>query len=314
MKSNDKLTQLNNLLDQAQSVLVILDAEAKFDQKVSAASLFLSLKEKGKKVELLSPEPIANGTIYGLDSLKTRMGNKNLLVSFDYDEKSVSKVSYHIDEENQKFYLTIKPKTGEESLDPETVEFEKTGTDADLIFFMGVKRLEDLGQLYYGYEQAYRDAAKIAVSQDQTEFADITLNINEFSCFSEAVTRIIQAANLGLSTAIATNLFAGINYETNQFSSLSADAKTFEAAADLIRAGAKRQTQSQVSQKSIQTKQAQDTRKQQADRKKEVKPHKPKVVSKQQPSSQQSKLAEKDQPVKKEESSPSPVRPSGLRV
>ncbi len=313
MSSSDKLKQLNNLLSRAESILVMLDIEAEFDQKVAAASLYLSLKEKGKKVELLSPKQVGNGTIYGLDKLKTKMGNKNLLVSFDYDDKSVSKVSYHIDEENNKFYLTIKPKAGEDSLDPQTVNFEKVGTDADLIFFINVNNLEDLDHLYYGYEQEYRDAAKVAIGSGQTEFADLNLNTNEFSCFSEAMTRIIQAASLGLSTAVATNLFAGINYETKHFSSIEADAKTFEAAADLIRAGAKRQTQVSLATKKVKPrqKQAAQVRVNQKKNLQQQKQQKPKAVAKQN-SRRQSGSDQREQ--EKTKSSNSPVRPSGLRV
>ncbi|MEA2056744.1 MAG: hypothetical protein U9O78_03510 [Patescibacteria group bacterium] len=244
MIQSDSLTQVADFINRANSILIILDQSAAFDQKVATSSLFLSLVDAGKKVEFLSQKEIQNGTIRGLDKIKTKMGNRNLLISFDYDENSVSKVSYHIDEENKKFYLTIKPKAGERGLNPETVGFEKTGIDADLMIFVGVEDLEDLNELYFGYEQDFRDITKISLSKQATDYADCFIENTDLSSCSEVVASLIAAANLPLEEPVATNLFAGINYETKQFSSLDAGASTFETAAMLIRAGAQRQARS----------------------------------------------------------------------
>lgn len=244
MIQSENLTQIIDFINRSSSILVILDQSANFDQKIAASSLYLSLMVSGKKVEFLSQKQIKNGTIRGLDKIKTKMGNRNLLISFDYDENSVSKVSYHIDEDNKKFYLTIKPKAGENGLDPQTVGFEKTGIDADLMIFIGVKELEDLDQLYYGYEQDFSDVTKISLSKQAASYADYSAeDVGQISC-SEIVANLIAGANLTLDEPVATNLFAGINYETSQFSALTADANTFEIAAMLIRAGAQRQAPS----------------------------------------------------------------------
>ncbi len=311
MFKKSKLKQLQKLTDQASSILVILDPESGFDNKVSAASLFLSLKEKGKKVEFLSPEPLNNNTIIGFNQLKTDIGSRNLLVSFDYDEESVAKVSYHIDEEEEKFYLTIKPKEGREPLDPETVEFEKAGSDADLIFLLGVDNLENLSQLYFGYEELYEDAALVSIKPSQAQLGDIDLDTNEYSCMSEAVADLIDGMGAGISSSVATNLFAGLNYSTNSFSSSTVTANTFESAAKLLRAGAKRG--GDESEKKMRTKRnlkkTPPSRAQQTSEKKMVEEE---LVEKKQKTDRKTEQKQEESKSKKNRSLP--VRPSGLKV
>mgnify|MGYP006281363085 CR=1 FL=1 len=314
-----KLKQLQKLIDQANSILVILDSEAEFDHKVSAASLFLSLKEKGKKVEFLSPKALTNHTIIGFNQLKTDIGNRSLLISFDYDEQAVAKVSYHIDEQDQKFFLNITPKEGHEPLDQETVVFEKAGSDADLIFLIGVESLEELEQLYYGYEELYQQATTVVLNESGSRYGGINLNSQDYSCVSEAVVSLIEGAGIGISSSAATNLFAGLNYSTDSFSDPDTTAYTFEAAAKLLRAGARRGSEkkavqlgeSQAEAKSLGKSDKAGVRQalKQGDVPKTKKKEKQKVSERIAVSSEVSEQEEKE----KGEENP-PVRPSGLRI
>lgn len=248
MLQPNQLKQVKGLINKEQSMLVIMGANASFDHKLAASSLYLALKRrlKDKKqaaVELLAPKALENKTIIGLDQLKTKLGDKNLLVSFDYDENAVGKVSYHIDEDNQKFYLTIRPKKGHDPLPTDTVKLEHTGSDADLVFLLGVKQLEELNQLYYGYEGFFRDTTTISLANFKADYADISLDLGQYSCLSEAMVDLIVGTDLKLDNAVATNLFAGIYHQTQHFTSLRATAHTFKTAAKLIEAGARRSSQ-----------------------------------------------------------------------
>jgi len=240
MLTSEAIEQTQELIDRAQSILIILDEKVDFDQQVTGCSLYLALKQQNKRVELVAPSSLKNKTIIGTDQLKTDIGNRNLLISFDYDEHSVGKVSYHIDEQAKKFYLTIKPEAGHNSLDSETVKFEKTGSDADLIFLVGVKQLTDLKQLYFGYESLYEDVTTITINNHKQDFAYLSLDVSGYSCYSEGLYNLLENMNHEPDSAVATNLFSAINHATQNFTSLEASAYTFEVAAALIKAGARR--------------------------------------------------------------------------
>ncbi len=240
MIAQEQIEELKELLQRAQSVLVVLDSKVSFDQQVAGCSLYLALQKLGKRVELVAADELNNKTILGTQDLKTSIGNRNLLISFDYDEHAVGKVSYHIDDQDNKFFLTIKPEAGFPSLDPETVKFEKTGSDSELIFLVGVDNLANLKQLYFGYESLYEDVPTIAINNHEMDYASLTLDFSSYSCASEGLYNVISNFEFELDSAIATNLFSAISHSTENFASLTASAYTFEVAAELIKAGARR--------------------------------------------------------------------------
>jgi hypothetical protein len=231
---------IKNYLEQADSALIVLGNNSGFDQQLAAASLFLALNQQKKKTALVAPEKVSNPTIVGLEELKNDIGCNDLVISFDYVETAVNNVSYHLDKENKKFYLTIKPRKGEEPLKKETVEMDYVGAEADVVILIGVNRLEDLGQLYYGYEEFYRKTNLISLSNHQPVYKSLNFNVSQASSFCEAIFQLFKDVGYKFNNEIATNLLAGIQYETNNFVDISASAETFEAVAELLRAGARR--------------------------------------------------------------------------
>lgn len=233
-------TQSIEYVQKADTALVILGPEPTFDQQLAAASLHLLLKKMGKKTSLLGVESIKNPTISGLQDLKTDVGYKNLVISFDYIETAVHNVSYHIDEEQDKFYLTIKPQPGHEPLDKDAVQTKYAGADSDLIILFGVDELENLKQLYLGYEELYQNARILTINSSKPNYQGFYLNSDEYSSQCELISQLAAGLKIEIEPEVATNLFAGIQYETNNFIDPKASADTFEAVARLLRFGAKR--------------------------------------------------------------------------
>ncbi|MGD9129681.1 MAG: hypothetical protein PVJ09_04305 [Candidatus Woesebacteria bacterium] len=248
MITAEEISNLKDLLSKAQTVLVMLGEKASFDQVASASSLYLALKQNGKKTGFFSPSNDFNGhpnkeeflQIQGIKELKQELGHQNLLISFDYQETQVDKVSYHIGEQTGKFYLTIKPQSGHEPLNPEAVDFSFTGADADLIFLVGIHEFESLGNLYYGFETLYEDAGTVTIHNFKPDIANIKLDTSGSVCMSEAMLLLLENLEFEIDDGIATNLLAAIEQSTQSFSSLSATAETFEIVARLLRAGARR--------------------------------------------------------------------------
>ena len=96
---------------------------------------------------------VEHSRLVGIDKISEKIGNRNLIISFDYKEDSIEKVSYNV--EGEKFNLVIQPRSGYPPLDKSSVDFSYEGIDADVIFVIGAQKLEDLGAIYDKERQAF---------------------------------------------------------------------------------------------------------------------------------------------------------------
>jgi len=177
------------------------------------------------------------------------LGRDNLLISFPYQPEQVDKVSYHIGEDNQRFYLTIKPKAGSAPLDSRQVDFAYTGSSADLLLLIGVNELEDLQDLYSHHQQLYQNTPIITINSFLPDFGTLNLDISGSSGYGEAIFYLIKSLTnlleinlneLPRIKQIATLLFTSIAQKTNKFTSSNMTADSFLAVAELLKLGAER--------------------------------------------------------------------------
>jgi len=177
------------------------------------------------------------------------LGKDNLLISFPYQPAQVDKVSYHIGENDQRFYLTIKPQAGSAPLNYQEVNFSYTGSSADLLVLIGVNELEDLQDLYANYRQLYQNTPIITINSFLPDFGTLNLDISGSSGYGEAFFYLIKSlanlleinlTDLPKIKQIATLLFASIEQKTNQFTSSIMTADSFLAVAELLKLGAER--------------------------------------------------------------------------
>lgn len=237
----EKITQFKALLDVSKTIVVIVKTDPSLDQLATASSLFLALSQAGKEVLFLSPSsPSSNHELSGVENISTKMGNQNLVVSFDYSEELVDKVGYHIGEESGKFFLTIKPKKGHPPLDSSKVEFGYTGMEADLAILIGIHDLETLDDLYFGSESFYQDVPLVTIHNFETELGALQFDFSTHLCYAEALVEVLEGLNISFSSEIATNLLYSIEDKTESMTNSLASAKTFETVAKLLRAGARR--------------------------------------------------------------------------
>ena len=242
MINPNDLEMWTSYVKEAKLVLIILPNNASFDQQLAASSLALSLEKSEKKSSLHGVSKLINSSIIGLDKLTTKLGSNHLLVSFDYSASAVDKVSYHLDDKNNKFYLTIKPQKGEQPLNKDSVQFEYVGADADLVVVFGVQELTELEQLYVGYEDLYQSCNVLCISSLVPNFQCAHANLSKVSSSCETIYRILVESGMQIDSEIATNLLAGIQYETDNFLNFKADAETFETISGLLKSGARRKT------------------------------------------------------------------------
>lgn len=240
MLNDLSLTQLKTILDQAHNAIVLLGPAPTFDQTASATAFYLALKDLKSEVTFCAPNEVIFPDLLGLEEIKQKLGNKDLSISFDYSETAVDKVSYHIDEEQGKFYLVVKPQKGHKPLDPNSVSFDLIGAQADVIFLFGVHAYDVLEHLYENHADVYDNATVVTVHSFEPEIGDLKLDISGKSCWSEATLTLIEKLGLELTDEGASNLLMAIDQATDWLTSFTATADTFESVATLLRAGGKR--------------------------------------------------------------------------
>lgn len=232
-------SSLEKPLSQAQEILIFLPSEPNYDRQAAALSLFLSLKAAGKKPAVLcaTPAKVEASDLVGIDKIKNAAAGRNLVVTFDYLEDSIEKVSYHI--EDQKFKLVIKPKPGFEPLDSQKVDFSYPGADADLVFLVGVRSLSEIRDLVDQPEEVVLPAKTVLIdTRPANSLSDFPL-VWPAASYSEIAAYFINQLRLPVDVDIADNLYKGLQTATRTFSSPQVTATTFEAAAFCLRAGAK---------------------------------------------------------------------------
>ena len=236
---------LKEVFQKAQTAYVLISSFPTYDSVASALALYFALTDAGKDVHISCPAPmrVEFSHLFGVDKISEKMGNRNLMVSFDYEENSVEKVSYTISDDGKKFNLIISPKTGGRSLDPANIEYSHTGAEADLVFMIGVSQFEDLAEFYENERGLYTSAYTVAISPyETTPFATLTLNTEGQSCIAEGMTALLKELGINPHDDVATNLLSAMEQATNRFQSLGMTAETFDLVAYLLRNGARRST------------------------------------------------------------------------
>jgi hypothetical protein len=228
-------------LTAAQTILVVAPEKPSFDNIAAALALFLSLKKMGKTVDVACPDEmtVEFSSLVGVDKVSQKLGGKNLIISFDYLEDSIEKVSYNI--ENNKFNLLIQPKAGFPPLSPEKVSYTHSG-GADLIFVIGAQKWEDLSHLSAQEKEASnrKPVINIDIDPKNVQFGKINLTDPTLSSCSEIIAGLFSTLKWPIDQDIATNLLLGIEEATQGFTSPQTNASTFEMTAFCLRAGGRR--------------------------------------------------------------------------
>lgn len=230
-------------LTTARSILVALPQRPSHDRVAAALGLFLSLKKMGKRSAVTCPDEMTVdfSSLVGVNEISRKINGKNLLISFDYVEDSIEKVSYHIEE--GKFNLVIQPKEGSPPLAADRIDYTYSGAQADLVFVVGSLSLDHLGEVYQKNKELFAEEKVVNLDNNvnNTRFGRINLVNERASSCSELIGGLLSRLSLPIDVDIASNLFYGLEMATRNFSSPRVGAGTFEIAAFCLRAGARRQ-------------------------------------------------------------------------
>lgn len=239
----ESLNQLQSFLNSAQNILILTHKDPTIDSLGASLALYLALEKLGKRVEVACPwQPTVEfGNLVGINKVSSKLGNKNLVISFPYVEDSIGKVSYNI--EDGKFNLVIQSQPSHEPLSREKVSYSYSGVSTDLIFVIDTPDLKTLDKFYTQEQNLYSEVPLVNIDshKDNRQYGKINFLNSRASSTSEIITLLFSQLGLPLDGDMATNLLSGIIFATSNFSSLFTSPEAFEAAALCLKAGGKRE-------------------------------------------------------------------------
>lgn len=233
------LSRIHEIVNKGSSGIIVLPPNSSTDAIASACSLYLALTKIGKNVSIAASSAPQSDVI-GADKIKTQFatGGDSLMVSFPYSDGSIDKVDYNI--QGSSFNLIITPRPGYSKLDPSQVNYSYTGGTVDFIIVIDSPTLNNLGALYTENQAHFTGRDIVNIDRHLTNAFYGTVNyVNKTaSSISELTLSVLQELKVEVDRDIATNLYSGIAAATNNFTSYSVSAETFEHIATLLRMGA----------------------------------------------------------------------------
>ena len=236
LQEKEALTQA---ISQAQGIGIVISERQTIDSAAAGLALYLSLKETGKNVQIISKKgPLVElSNLFGVDKIESSFsGSTNLLtISVPYREGEIEKVSYNI--EKDKLNVNLFAEESGITFNEKDIEYIRKGSAPSLIITVGVLSLDEASGLF---DSSQANIINIDNSSENTLFGTIVLSDSSFSSLSEIAAQFIKELSLPNNPDISQNLLDGISYATRNFSLPTTSAFAFDAAGDLLMLGARR--------------------------------------------------------------------------
>ncbi|MFA6080992.1 MAG: DHH family phosphoesterase [Patescibacteria group bacterium] len=241
--NQNTLARIQEITTKCRSAVIIIPPNPSIDAIASSTSLYLALNKMGKTVSIACSQKVQSDLVAS-DKIQNIIGagGDSLMVSFPYTDGAIDKVDYNI--QGESFNLVVTPRPGQQKLNPNQVKFSYTGGLVDVIFVIDSPTLNSLGTIYSENQNQFNGKDIINIDRHLTNAYYGTVNyVNKtISSISELILSILQTLGTEIDRDMATNLYAGSAASTNNFTSYSTNAETFEHIAALLRLGAVKKT------------------------------------------------------------------------
>ncbi|MEK7634125.1 MAG: DHH family phosphoesterase [Patescibacteria group bacterium] len=239
MDNQNTLLRIQEISTKCRSAVIIIPPNPLIDAIAASTSLYLALNKMGKTVSLVcSQKPQSD--LVASDKFQNIIGagGDSLMISFPYSDGAIDKVDYNI--QGESFNLVVTPRPGFQKLNPNQVNFSYTGGLVDVIFVIDAPTLNSLGTIYTDNQNQFNGKDIVNIDRHLTNAYFGTVNyVNKtVSSISELILSVLQALKIEVDRDMATNLYSGAAASTNNFTSYSTNAETFEHIATLLRLGA----------------------------------------------------------------------------
>lgn len=237
---SNEILQIKSSLSSAQNIIIITKENTPLDCLAGALALYLSLKNSRKTVTIVSPSDLTveMSDLIGVDEVKKDFGGKNIVISWDYSDGAIEKVSYNI--ENKRFNLIIQPRENSNyDITADKIDFRKSGMNSDLIILIGVDKLSTLKTLYTQEQEMYSKVNIINIDNNVSNenYGKVNLVSPLSSSISELIGALLIETGITTDQDAATNILTGIDTITNNLSDDNIKAEVLEIAAWCLKNG-----------------------------------------------------------------------------
>jgi nanoRNase/pAp phosphatase (c-di-AMP/oligoRNAs hydrolase) len=219
MDFTSDITKIKELLDNAQDVLIVTHERPNADSMGSTLALYLGLTGMGKRVTVACPDPmiVEYSSFVGANKMVSSISKKNFVISLDYVDGSIEKVSYNI--EGDKFNLVIEPRPGFDTFGPDKVHYSYAGGNAQLIFTVDTIHLGGLKKLYEEDKELYATKPIINIDRhpNNAQYGHTNMVDPQASSTAELVGQLLSGLGVAITADIATNLLNAVYGATNNF-------------------------------------------------------------------------------------------------
>ncbi len=244
MDLKQDIGKIKELLGTASDILIVTHSNPTIDSIGSSLALSLGLISLGKKVTVVCPDAmtVAFSSFVGVQKIVRTIGNKNFVISLDYTEGSIEKVSYNI--EGDKFNLVIEPRGGYDGFSEDKVHYTRAGNAADMICAIGMSHLGELDGLEEANKELFatKPIINIDTHAENSLYGAVNLVDPEASSVAELVSHVLSNLGAQLTEDIATNVLNALYGATDSFQSSKVTAQAFELAAACVKMGGKKFT------------------------------------------------------------------------
>lgn len=244
MDFTNDINKIKDELAKVSDVLIVTHEHPTYDSMGSTLALFLGLSGMGKKVTVACPDPmtVEHSNFIGANKMVSSLGHKNFVISLDYIDGSIEKVSYNI--EGDKFNLVIEPRPGFENFNQEKVHYSYAGAGASIIFTVDTIHLGGLKKLYEEDKELYATKPIINIDRhpNNANYGHTNMVDMQASSTAEVIFQLLAGLGIAVTQDIATNLLNAVAGATNNFQNANTSALAFEVAATATKAGGKRFT------------------------------------------------------------------------
>jgi nanoRNase/pAp phosphatase (c-di-AMP/oligoRNAs hydrolase) len=242
MDFTNDITKIKELVTASHDILLVTHEHPTFDSMGSTLALYLGLISLGKRVTVACPDrmTVEMSNFIGVDKIVNNLGKKNFIISLDYTEGSIEKVSYNI--EGNKFNLVVEPRPGFETFSQEKVHYSYAGSAANLIVSVDTIHLGGLKKLFEEDKDLYATKPIINIDRhpNNAHYGHTNMTGAEAASTAELVAEVLRGLDILFTVDIATNLLNAVYGATNNFQNNNITASAFELAAACMKAGGKR--------------------------------------------------------------------------
>jgi nanoRNase/pAp phosphatase (c-di-AMP/oligoRNAs hydrolase) len=242
MTYEEALTKAKEMVEKANEIVIVTHEKPTMDSMGSSLAMMLGLISLGKKATVVCPDAITVelSNFVGIDKVVRDFGKKNFVVSLDYVDGSIEKVSYNI--EGKKFNLVVEHRPGFEPLSPDRVSYAYQGVSADLIISVDTLNWNQLGSVYQNNKEliASKQVINVDFHDSNVNYGTINLVDPGASSTTELVAELMATLGVKLTTDIATNLLNAVYAATDNFRIPTVTSMAFEVASVCLKAGAAR--------------------------------------------------------------------------